>query len=109
MPSLLLQKKSAKDGDSATPVEGTTDESSQPPEVRVTVIETSTGKTLSGEEAPLASQVQAWLEMHPGWEVVPREDDDDDEEGSDDDGTDEEEEGEHSNPVECVEIWKIQF
>lgn len=94
-----------KDGDSAAPVEGTADESSQTPEVRVTVIETATGKTLSGEEAPLASQVQAWLEMHPGWEVVPREDDDDDEEGSDEDGSEEEEEGKNPRPIAFVKIY----
>ena len=37
------------------------------------------GKILCGDEAPLASQLQTWLEMHPGWEAAPREDDDDDE------------------------------
>lgn len=37
---------------------------------RVTVVETATGTTLSGEEAPLASQLQQWLEAHPGWEEV---------------------------------------
>lgn len=68
----------------------TNDEASQASDVKVTVVETATGKTLSVEEAPLASQVQAWLEMNPGWEVVPREED---EVGSDDDETDEEEEG----------------
>ena len=36
----------------------------------VTVVETATGTTLSGEEAPLASQLQQWLEAHPGWEEV---------------------------------------
>jgi len=37
------------------------------------------GKILCGDEAPLASQLQTWLEMHPGWEAAPREDDDEDE------------------------------
>lgn len=87
-----LQKK-GKDGEPSEPTEGTHDESSQPPEVRVTVVETSTGKTLSGDEAPLASQVQAWLEMHPGWEVVPREDGEDDEDSEEDGSEEEEEEG----------------
>lgn len=36
----------------------------------VTVVETATGTTLSGDEAPLASQLQQWLEAHPGWEEV---------------------------------------
>lgn len=43
------------------------------------------GKILCGDEAPLASQFQAWLEMHPGWEAAPREDDEDDD---DDDESD---------------------
>lgn len=37
------------------------------------------GKILCGDDAPLASQLQTWLEMHPGWEAAPREDDDEDE------------------------------
>lgn len=50
-------------------------------------METATGKRLAGEEAPLASQLQSWLELHPGWEVVPREEEEDgtDEEDSEDD------------------------
>lgn len=48
------------------------------------------GKQLSGEDAPLASQLSEWLEAHPGWVVV-EEDSDEDEEDSD-----EEEEGTES-------------
>lgn len=50
-----------------------------------------TGKQLTGDDAPLASQLQAWLDAHPGWEAVPREedeDDDDDDENSDEDSDD---------------------
>ena len=36
-------------------------------DVRLNVIETATGKLLTGEEAPLASQLDAWLEMNPGY------------------------------------------
>ncbi|GFS58566.1 hypothetical protein TNIN_482531 [Trichonephila inaurata madagascariensis] len=64
--------------------EGFIDESSQQSDLRVNVIETSTGKTLTGANAPLASQLEAWLEMHPGYEVAPREASDDDEDGEDD-------------------------
>lgn len=46
------------------------DESSQNTDLHVTVIETATGKTLSGDEAPLASDVDVWLDSHPGWELV---------------------------------------
>lgn len=35
---------------------------------RVPVVETATGKTLTGDEAPLASELQAWLAANPGWE-----------------------------------------
>lgn len=59
------------------------DEGSQGSDKPVTVMESATGKVVSGEEAPLLSQLQAWLECHPGWEVVDsdNEDDDDDEDG----------------------------
>ena len=33
---------------------------------RVTVIETSSGKKLTGEEAPLKSDLEKWLTEHPG-------------------------------------------
>uniref|UniRef100_A0A0K8SSK2 ATP-dependent helicase brm n=1 Tax=Lygus hesperus TaxID=30085 RepID=A0A0K8SSK2_LYGHE len=60
-------------------------------DLHVTVVETSTGRTLQGDDAPLASQLGAWLEAHPGWEPADDSDDEDDEDDSDD------EEGEHSN------------
>lgn len=44
------------------------------------------GRTLKGEEAPLASQLNSWLDAHPGWEVLEESDDEDDEE-QDDDGS----------------------
>jgi len=43
------------------------DEGSNMSDVRLNVVETATGKILSGEEAPLASQLDAWLEMNPGY------------------------------------------
>jgi len=43
------------------------------------VIEISTGKKLSGDDAPLMSQLQAWLQQNPGWEIVDTDDEDDDE------------------------------
>ena len=42
------------------------DESSNLSDVRLNVIETATGRILSGEDAPLSSQLDAWLEMNPG-------------------------------------------
>ena len=49
------------------------------------MIETATGCTLTGEEAPLMSQLSAFLESHPGWEPIEsesEEDRDDEEEGN---------------------------
>ena len=57
---------------------GLLDESSQMSDVRIHVKETSTGKILRGDEAPLASELEAWLEKNPGWEEVPRDEDSDD-------------------------------
>lgn len=42
---------------------------------------------LKGEEAPLASQLNSWLDAHPGWEVIEESDDEDDEEQEDDEGS----------------------
>ena len=61
--------------------------------MRVTVSNVSSGKILSGEDAPLASQLQTWLEMNPGWEPVPREEEEGDDEGSDDEESGEEDTG----------------
>lgn len=71
---------------------GLLDDSSQQSDMRVTVIETSSGKKLSGNDAPLASQLDTWLEVHPGYEVAPREADSesDDYDYDDDDDDDEE-------------------
>nr|XP_020657222.1 probable global transcription activator SNF2L2 isoform X4 [Pogona vitticeps] len=50
------------------------DESSQMSDLPVKVTHTETGKVLLGPEAPKASQLDAWLEMNPGYEVAPRSD-----------------------------------
>ncbi|KAH8035720.1 hypothetical protein HPB51_008087 [Rhipicephalus microplus] len=54
-------------GSSDAPMDAMVDESSQHSDLRVNVIETSTGKVIEGKDAPLASQLDAWLEMHPGF------------------------------------------
>ncbi|KAK6058327.1 protein, SNF2 family [Cooperia oncophora] len=41
-------------------------------EARVHVRDTSTGKILQGDEAPKPDELEVWLETHPGFEVVPR-------------------------------------
>uniref|UniRef100_A0A8D0G8C3 SWI/SNF related BAF chromatin remodeling complex subunit ATPase 2 n=1 Tax=Sphenodon punctatus TaxID=8508 RepID=A0A8D0G8C3_SPHPU len=67
------------------------DESSQMSDLPVKVTHTETGKVLLGPEAPKASQLDAWLEMNPGYEVAPRSDteDESDSEYEDEDDDDE--------------------
>merc|ERR1712223_990396 len=54
------------------------DESSQMSDVRIHVKELSTGKILRGDDAPLASELESWLEKNPGYEEVPRDEDSED-------------------------------
>lgn len=58
-----------------------------------------TGRQLQGDEAPLASQLGAWLEAHPGWEPVEDSDDEDDDDDSDD---------ENSNKSKKINISYLQ-
>lgn len=60
------------------------DDSSTNDDTRVGVIETSTGRTLSGDEAPLMSQLSAFLEAHPGWEPIDSESEEEEDEDDDD-------------------------
>ncbi|KAL3278288.1 hypothetical protein HHI36_013622 [Cryptolaemus montrouzieri] len=54
------------------------DDGSQGSDKPITVIEIATGKKLSGEDAPMLSQLNDWLQQHPGWEVVESDDESDD-------------------------------
>ena len=49
-------------------------------ERRVHVHNPVTGERLVGKDAPAESQLETWLEMHPGFEVAPRDEESDDEE-----------------------------
>ncbi|KAG7198891.1 hypothetical protein KM043_015713 [Ampulex compressa] len=57
-------------------------------DTRVGVIETSTGRTLTGEEAPMMSQLSAFLEAHPGWEPIDSDSEDDDDDDEDENEND---------------------
>ena len=48
---------------------------------RVRVKNSTTGEIKEGPDAPLASEIDSWLERNPGWQVLPREasEDEDDE------------------------------
>lgn len=78
----LLKPGKRRNNDSAV-VNGGEEEEDR----RVKVVKGSTGEVLEGDEAPRESELDAWLEEHPGWEVVPREfeNDDDAAAASDDD------------------------
>uniref|UniRef100_A0A8C2D612 SWI/SNF related, matrix associated, actin dependent regulator of chromatin, subfamily a, member 4a n=1 Tax=Cyprinus carpio TaxID=7962 RepID=A0A8C2D612_CYPCA len=69
------------------------DETSQMSDLPVKVIHIDSGKILTGMDAPKAGQLDAWLEVNPGYEVAPRSD-------SEDSGSEEEEdeEEEQSQP-----------
>lgn len=66
-----VENKENKDGKSTLP-EGIMDENSQNSELRVNVMETETGKILTGQDAPLASELDTWLQSHTGWTVAPK-------------------------------------
>ncbi|XP_046739916.1 ATP-dependent helicase brm isoform X3 [Diprion similis] len=55
---------------------------------RVSVTETSTGRKLTGEDAPPLSQLPAFLESHPGWEVLDSESEEEDSEDEENEGKD---------------------
>lgn len=78
--------------DSLGEISGLLDDSSQQSDMRITVIETTTGKKLSGNDAPLATQLETWLEVHPGYEVAPREATSDTDDSEDESEEDEDEE-----------------
>ena len=42
------------------------DESSNLSDVKINVIESATGKALAVDMVPTSSQLETWLEMHPG-------------------------------------------
>jgi len=55
---------------------------------------------LTGKEAPLSSQIDQWLETHPGYEVAPRNESSDDEYEDDDGEVEEEEEPKPTDDAE---------
>lgn len=76
---IIQKKKKLQDGENA-------EDGAANDDTHVGVIETATGRTLTGDEAPLMSQLSAFLEAHPGWEPI--------ESDSEEDSDDEEDNGE---------------
>ena len=66
------RKPKPAENENGEAIEGMQDETSQMSDLHVNVIETATGKVLSGKDAPLSSQIDTWLETHPGYEIAPR-------------------------------------
>ncbi|XP_019754078.1 ATP-dependent helicase brm [Dendroctonus ponderosae] len=50
----------------------------QEPDRKVTVMEIATGKKLKAENAPTFRELQEWLKIHPGYEMVDTDDEDED-------------------------------
>lgn len=61
------------------------DENCEAIDCRVTVTEPSSGKVLSGDEAPLLRYLYKWLQQHPGWEYVISDGEDSDDDDKNDD------------------------
>lgn len=51
----------------------------------VPVVDTETGVVLKGDDAPVAHDLDLWLETHPGYQVAPRQEQESDEEEDDED------------------------
>lgn len=103
------KKTPAPDVTDTSLTEGLMDEASQQSDLRINVIETSSGKVLSGKEAPLASQIDTWLEMNPGYEVAPREasDEEDDGDGDEYSSEDEAEEMQERHPMDTETVRDV--
>ncbi|XP_041475495.1 transcription activator BRG1-like isoform X1 [Lytechinus variegatus] len=98
MKKMKKKKKKKEPTTSEALKEGLVDESSQSSDMPVTVMNQETGQVLSGEAAPRASQLEAWLEMNPGYAVAPRD------EGSDEEDSGSEEEEEEGEEEEEKEV-----
>lgn len=65
---------------------------------------------MKGEEAPLASQLNSWLDAHPGWEVMEESDDEDDEEPEEDEGNNQKcEKIEEKEPVKKAKMEDDEY
>jgi len=78
------KKKKLQDGENA-------EDGGVNDDTRIGVIETATGRTLTGDEAPLMSQLSAFLEAHPGWEPIESESEEDDDDEEEENGENESE------------------
>lgn len=87
------------------------DESCEAFDCRVRVMETATGKTISGEEAPLLRHLFKWLQMHPGWEFVLSDGDDSDEDDKNNENPNKDEDREKTaeeKELEAIKKAKVE-
>ncbi|KFB41670.1 AGAP010462-PA-like protein [Anopheles sinensis] len=85
------------------------DEHCEASDCRVTVMETATGKTISGDEAPFLRDLSGWLQLHPGWEYVISDGEaDDDEEESEGKKRTEEELNDEAKTKEVIQKAKVE-
>lgn len=93
----LQKMKRRKSSKKRRPTEHEQETEGEKEDYRVSVIETSTGKKLTGDEAPLKSELEQWLQDHPNYEAL----DSDEESGESaaEDGS-EEARGENSEDVD---------
>lgn len=87
------------------------DESNEVMDCKVTVKETSTGKTISGEDAPTLRNLYKWLQLNPGWEYVVSDSegsDDEDDEGKPKEKKDDSEKTEEEKAKELIKKAKVE-
>ncbi|XP_044262414.1 ATP-dependent helicase brm isoform X2 [Tribolium madens] len=88
--------------------EGLLADGSQGSDRPVTVIETTTGKKLSGEDAPMLSQLQEWLLQHPGWEAMDSDDEDSDDDEEENKRRDDENRSEEDKAKDVINKAKVE-
>ncbi|XP_001607169.1 ATP-dependent helicase brm isoform X2 [Nasonia vitripennis] len=77
-------------------------------DVRVSVVEISTGRTLTGDEAPLSSQLNAFLDSHPGWEAIESESEYEDDEEEEDKHADKKGDAEEDRVKKTIQKAKVE-
>lgn len=67
------------------------------------------GSKISGEDAPLVSQIREWLDAHPGWVVAEEDSDEEDDEDEDDDEEGEDEESKYPTSNHCLQVNHLKY
>jgi SWI/SNF-related matrix-associated actin-dependent regulator of chromatin subfamily A protein 2/4 len=70
---IMMKQKTAKPPPIKAKKRKTAADEEDEDDPRVKVVKVSTGEVLEGGQAPKSSELDTWLDEHPGWEAVPRE------------------------------------